>query len=360
MLAGRQGLAGTILESRGLFAFDAYAAFTPLTPLAFLTPVAAWFTLRRRGHDSARVLVVALAVGFLALAIVQRRFMHLGGAPIAIVLTDAIFAFAGATRTALAGAALAIGLPLPAIYLSHAPPGSPRDIAVRQIAPLLQNEPPGAVLAQWPLGHILARLGGHPVVASPLLTPETNPAAIAGMRILLDEDPAHALAEMDALGVRYLVSTALPAPAVPRYLAALEDSRPARRVLDGSLLSRLARDDGNDIAGLRELACSSDGRAKLFERVKGVTVEGAVRAGGEIEALIGLFDSSALRRFVIRLHARGGADGRFRVNLPYPTTMDERSTLRPGKWRLIVDGGKPQFLDVSLDDVRNGATVVIR
>jgi hypothetical protein len=309
------------------------------------------------------VILSALAIAFLALAIVQRRFMHLGGAPLAIVLTDAIMTFEGRARTVVTGAALAIALPLPALYVSHTPPTTARearDLAVREVAPLLQTQPAGAVLGQWPLGHILARLGGHPVVASPLLTPETGPAALAGTRILLDEDPAHALARMDELGIRYVVATALPPPAVPRYLAALDDSRPAQRVLDGSLLSRLARDDGNDIAGLRELACSSDGRAKLFERVKGVTVEGAARPGGEIEALIGLFDSSALRRFVIRLHARGGADGRFRVNLPYPTQVEERSTLRPGKWRLIVDGGKPQFLDVSLDDVRNGTTVVLR
>src|SRR5262249_30118222 len=158
--------------------------------------------------------------------------MHLCAAPLAIVAIDAIFAFEGNDRAALVAAAMGLTLPHTIMYLTHRPPGSARDVAVREVAPLLQELPPGAVLAQWPLGHILARLGGHPVVASPLLTPESGPPALAGMRILLDEDPARALGAMDALGVRYVVATALPGPAVPRYLAALDDSRPQKRVID--------------------------------------------------------------------------------------------------------------------------------
>ena len=360
MLAGRQGLAGTILESRGMFSFDAFGALAPLTPLAFLAPIAAVFVLRRRGSDPARVLVAALAVALLALAIVQRRFMHLCGAPLAILLCDALFAFQGDARTAVASAALGLALPHPMMYLSHRPPGSPRDAAVREVAPLLKRLPAGGVLAQWPLGHILARLGEHPVVASPLLTPETSEAALGGTRILLDGDPARSLAAMDATGVRYVVATALPPAALPRYLGALDDARPPAEVLQSALVARLSREDGSGIPGLRELAGSSDGRAKLFVRVRGASLEGSAAAQSEVIARVGMLDPTGMRRFMIEQRTRAGADGHFRLLLPYPTEPDPVASVRPsGPWRVIVDGA-PRFVQVSLDDVERGATVVLR
>ena len=358
-LAGRTGMAATILESRGLFSFDAFAALAPLTPLAFLAPVAAGFAIRRRGADPVRVLLCALAVGLLALAIVQRRFMHLAGAPLAIVIVDALFALAGDARTAMASAALGIALIHPVMYLTHRPPGSPRDAAVREIAPLLQPLPDGGVLAQWPLGHILTRLGGHPVVASPLLTPETGEAALAASRILLDDDPARAVAAMDAHKVRYVVATALPPAALPRYLSALGDGRAPAEVLKSALVARLLREDGSGIGALREVAGSSDGRAKLFMRVEGARLEGYAAPGSEVLARVGLLDPVGMRRFAIELHTQAGADGRFGLALPYPTE-GVLGTVRPsGPWQVIVDGDA-HHVQVAQADVERGSVLVLR
>src|SRR5262249_38508310 len=145
-------------------------------------------------------------------------------------------------------------------------------------------------------------------------------------RALLDDDATRALARLDTRRVRYVVATALPPAALPRYLAALDDSRPPERVLAGALIERLLRDDGQGIAGLRELASSADGRAKLFERIPGARLEGKAPPGSEVTATVPLVATALtdehLRRFVHRLSVRAGADGAFVLALPYPTEPD--------------------------------------
>src|SRR5262245_19804278 len=256
--AGKQGLVGTIVESRSLFAFGwvGYPALAPLTVLGLLAPVA---VALRRGRDDARVIMGGAAVLLLGLTMVQRRFMHLAALPVAVVWIDAAIAL---DRRVLVGAAAALGAIPSLFYFAESPPESPRVLAVRALAPALRALPPGGVLCQWPYGHIIARVGQHPVVASPLLTPATEAAAEDATRALLDDDPERLRAWMVRRHTRYVVATALPPDVTARYLTALADGRSPAAVEKSALVARLAA--GVAVPGLHPLAASADGLARLY------------------------------------------------------------------------------------------------
>jgi hypothetical protein len=353
--AAKQGLIGTIVESRGLFAFGWMAALAPLGALGLAVPVAAAVAWHRgtrapSSRNPARQILHGSAVVLLAITIVQRRFMHLAALPVAASLVDAASCIRWTRVRAVAGlAACGLGAIAPVRYLFATPEWNPRTRAVRDVAELLRALPPGGVLSQWPNGHIIARVGGHPAVASPLLTPATMSAAEEATRILLDDDDARAQAAMDRRRVRYLVATALPPAAVQRYLDALGDRRPASVAERGALVTRLLKGDGEGVPGVRELASSVDQRAKLFERVVGAEVVGTARPGSGVTATVDLV-APWRAPFAIRVRALADADGHFRFRLPYATRGEPalRSLVRAaGPWRVARDD---QVRAVALDE----------
>ncbi|HJZ85996.1 MAG TPA: hypothetical protein VKN99_12540 [Polyangia bacterium] len=259
----RHSLIGTIVESRNLFAFGAYPALAPLGALAFLIPFAVPLAWQRRGTDDSRLVMGVTALSLLAVTLVQRRFMHLAALPVAVMLIDAAGCLRWTRLTAVLGAVAALAACAPMVrYLFETPPDNPRVLAVRELALLLRDQPAGGVLCQWPYGHIVTRVGAKPVVASPLLTASTMPAAEAATRALLDDDPARARAWMQARQVRYVIATAIPPGVTARYLSALGDPREAAQVERSALVERLA--GGERIAGLKPLAAAHDGRARLY------------------------------------------------------------------------------------------------
>jgi hypothetical protein len=173
----------TIVESQPLFAFGWRASLAPLGALVLLVPVAALAAVAR-GGDARRALAL-VALGTLVATLQQRRFMHLAALPEAIILCDAGVCLArDRRRTALVAGAAALGwLPCAGYFLDRPEEASPRQRAVRQLADRLARLPTGGVLAQWPYGHLITRFGHQPVMASPLLTPRTEPAPGAASRI---------------------------------------------------------------------------------------------------------------------------------------------------------------------------------
>jgi hypothetical protein len=199
--------------------------------------------------------------------------MHLAALPVAATLAAAASGLEPARRPRAILGALGLLACLPVVgYLLRTPPSNLRLRAVREVAARLRWFPPGAVLSQWMNGHALARIGRHPVVASPLLTPTTMEAAEEATRALLEEDPALTLEWMDRRHVRYLVATALPSGVTERYLTALHDSRPAEAVRSGATVTRLMA-PGGGVPGLRPLFSSADGRAKVFERISSWAIQ---------------------------------------------------------------------------------------
>jgi asparagine N-glycosylation enzyme membrane subunit Stt3 len=362
--AAKQGLIGTIVESRGLFAFGWTAALAPLGAVGLAAPLAAAVAWHRgarlpSSRDPARQILHGSAVVLLAITVLQRRFMHLAALPVAAGLVDAVSCIRWTRARAVAGlAACGLGAIAPVRYLFATPEWNPRTRAVRDVAELLRALPPGGVLSQWPNGHIIARVGGHPVVASPLLTAATMTAVEQATRILLDDNDARAQAAMDRRRVRYLVATAVPPTAVQRYLDALGDRRPAAVVERGALVTRLLKRDGEGVPGVRELASSVDQRAKLFERVVGVDVVGRARPGSDVTATVDLV-APWRATFAVRVRARADAGGRFQLRLPYPTRGEPviPGLVRAvGPWRVARDD---QMREVALDeaDVTAGRTI---
>jgi hypothetical protein len=356
--AGRRGIIGSVVETRGLFAFGLIPAVEPLTALVLLVPLAALVSLKRRGTDDARVALAFVATATLAITLQQRRFMHLAALPAAIVLVDAAGALATTRARAAVLAAVAVLGCWPALrYFVETPPdATARHQGVRELAPLLGTLPRGGVLAQWPYGHVITRFAGQPVVASPMLTPRTEPAVLAATRTLLDEDPARALAAIDARRVRWVVATAIPPGVTQRYLDALGDGRPASDVAAHALTTRLIAADGDGVPGLRELARSSNGAAALFERVTGARLEGTAPPGSPVTARLVLTDGP--RRFAVRQQTRAGSDGRFALALPYPTTPDPRVPVQAqSRWELVRQDHPPVSLDVPPGAVESGAAI---
>jgi asparagine N-glycosylation enzyme membrane subunit Stt3 len=358
--AGRRGMIGTIVESRGLFAFGWRAALAPLSALAPLVPLAVAVALARRGADDARLALAFVALATLAATVQQRRFMHLAALPAAIVLVDAGGALAtDRRRAALVAGAAALGC-LPSLGYFRAPhvDTTPRHDAVRELADYLATLPTGGVLAQWPYGHVITRFGRQPVVASPLVTPATEPAVEAATRILLDDQPARALAALDARRVRYVIATALPPSVTGRYLEALGDRRDAAEVEARALTTRLIAHDGDGVPGLRELARASSGAAALFVRVAGARVSGSAPPGSTVTARLVLAEGA--RRYTVGQSARADGDGRFALALPYPTEPDATTPVQPrSRWQLVRQGAPPVELEVSRAAVEGGLTLAL-
>ena len=327
------------------------------------------------------------AFGLAALS--QARFTNSFAAPFALVWAVAGVALARAVwarwhqRPLVLGAVVLVSLLVGSWALSpaveshvrlargvRANPEDTRMAHVRKAARFIaahhqtrEDTDPGAVLSAWGIGHQVRYYAEAPVIQDnfgPYVARE-NVAAATRYYAAVDEE--RALAELDALGARYILIEDYGAGVVEPY-------RPAS--LTRRLLS-LRGSEGAFRQGGRarrfpaftrhRLLYETQGRSaqiRVYERVAGAQIVGEAPAGSVVVALVRL--ASDGEPFVYRASAQADSAGRYRLRLPYASETDAGGVRGDDGVRVVdairvVAQGQDETVEVSEDAVRSGAVV---
>jgi dolichyl-diphosphooligosaccharide--protein glycosyltransferase len=397
---GKQDVMGAVNpEQQGLYVRegDRSWALVLLGYFGFLVPLAPLLLLARlrSAADPAAVWVTAAwAATFGALAIGQARFagdLAPSGAVAFAALSGWIAAPAarrlgphGALR-ALPALALALVLLWPAVHFEHAPrlrralapPGpAPADRALLSEAGSLhrfartvraatpetagffdpRGRPEYAILADPSLGHVL-----HAVARR--ATPASNFGPYAGresfetvLRVLLGSDLEAALATLEQLEARYVLTSWQPVYPPGSLLEVLHERDAAGSALAGRL--RLVTEGPDGGRALAEMFVPRPRTApppyKLFERVEGAVLQVESRPGQRAVAAVSLTTPTG-RRFVHTATGVADSSGVARIRVPYATEggNDVRAV---GPYRISA-GGSTLRVEVSERAVRAGLAV---
>jgi len=371
-----------LLLDGGRFTWTIGAARLSLFGLCF--PLAgAWLAWRLRGRpERARAwLVLLFTAGLYAVTLLQRRFFDTATVGIALSLglaareLDAILRVRlGSPRRAHAVVAAAIALVLFPSFRTYlrgvanevsAWSGGKQwvtgifgydhaglelalqlDRATPQTAGWLDpsQQPEYGVLAPWFLGHIIEHAGRRPTVVDNF-GDDLGPEAFAFAERAYQSPEAEIAPELEKRRIRYVV-----AHEFPTFLE--------RAPVDGSLFHALFALDGSqardDAGGVRvpalarhRLVFETLGRDfgdpeapavyKLFETVAGADVSGRAAPGRTVEIALALRTNRG-RSLVYETQVAAGADGRYRVRLPYATGGGPAAVTTAPYYRIACDG----------------------
>ncbi len=395
-----------VAESLPLFS-DAHGpslrrANAALTPLVYALPLllAALVTAPRRRE--AHRLVAWYAAVLFAATLAQYRFANCFSVLYALVVACSLERWLALVRRRPAGVRVALRVVTALIALALLVPlarAQIRSFATAQRAfagePVLAREPvahhaalvetarwlrahspdtagwlsPGApprygVLTAWGDGHVVRYVAHRPVVQDNFGDDVGREGFDAAERYFAATSEDEALAVAGELRVRYVLvrqsgSGHAPAPYAPRsMLVRLEKLRgSAGSVQPGGPAGAPVFAPGLTRHRLlyesqpQESDAAAGGRFKLFEIVKGATVAGKAFPGEVVEARL------LLRRdgtsFEYRCHDRTGADGSYRLRLPYPSEPFPGEFEPAGPWA-IESAGRVAALRVTEADVRDG------
>jgi hypothetical protein len=221
---------GTIEEFQPLaYRLDLLRLSLPALGVAAAAVVGAFL---KRSLDRRDLVLLVPFIGYLSLAVIQRRFL----APaIAFAATCAGLSYGRlpqamrrATLMALAAGVFLV-LPVYGDFISMyrrgliPPPPEPADVAGELIArstPASDEPPSWGVLAPWTFGHRILFLSGRPVAVNNF--GNWHDGFHRAMAVLIEPSPARALSELRALRIRYVLTARAPLH-VPTTAAALGD-----------------------------------------------------------------------------------------------------------------------------------------
>ncbi|MEM7408689.1 MAG: hypothetical protein AAF430_00465 [Myxococcota bacterium] len=354
-----------------------------LTWLLFAFPLAWGVAVTRRPHAASHWMLGLWSAAFGLAALSQARFTNSFAAPFALVWAVAGVALARAIwtrweqRPVVLAAVVLVSLLVaswavaPAIE-SHvrlarglrANPEDTRMAHVRKAArfiathhPTREDADPGAVLSAWGIGHQVRYYAEAPVIQDnfgPYVARE-NVAAATRYYAAVDEE--RALAELDALGARYIL--------VEDYGAGVVEPYPP-----GSLTRRLLARRGSEGALRRggrvrllpaltrhRLVYETQGntaRIAVYERVGGARIEGEAPAGAAVTALVRL--EAGTTPFIYRTSTQADSRGRYRLRFPYASGMDTGG-VRTLDAIQVVAGTERKTVEVPEQAARTGSVV---
>ncbi len=189
----------------------------PVALVALFFAARAWRKLAA-ARRATLVLASVPALAFLVLALSQKRFLppacaFLAAAAGAAWTLDASPAAAWARRAVFAAAALVMLNVFGLTYLGLTFKGEPDPLVsageaaagvVRDATPPPGDPPAWGVLAPWDYGHEILRYAGRAVALNNFGT--MQPGFARAMGVFLETDPANAVAELDALRLKYVVA----------------------------------------------------------------------------------------------------------------------------------------------------------
>jgi asparagine N-glycosylation enzyme membrane subunit Stt3 len=206
------------------------------------------------------------------------------------------------------------------------------------------------VLAPWHLGHVIAYRARRPTVIGNF-GDDLGPETFAWARRYERASEAEIADEVAARGVRYVVvegrARLSPQPLAP-----------------GSLADALIFRDGAELArhrlvfesqGARFTDAAAHALYKVFEFVAGAEVEGRSAPGSTIAVALDLRTPRG-RAFTYEAHSVAGADGTYRVRLPYANRGGPPSVSAAPYYRLRC-ADQTGRLVLSEADVRDGRRV---
>jgi dolichyl-diphosphooligosaccharide--protein glycosyltransferase len=209
------------------------------------------------------------------------------------------------------------------------------------------QQPEYGVLAPWYLGHIIQHAGRRPTVVDNF-GDDLGPEAFAFAERAYQSREDAIAPELEARRIRYVV-----AHRFPTFL----EREPAQ----DSLFHALFLQDGAALAHHR-LVYETLGRDfgdpdappvyKLFERVAGADVSGRAAPGQKLEIALALRTNRG-RGFVYETRVAAGADGRYRVRLPYATDGGAAAVTAAPFYRFAC-GGEVRGLVVGERAVQEG------
>jgi dolichyl-diphosphooligosaccharide--protein glycosyltransferase len=225
--------------------------------------------------------------------------------------------------------------------------------------------PEYGVLGPWELGHILQYVARRPAVVDNFGDDVSERGFEQAARYYASEEAA-ASQLLDALGVRYVIAQRLPP---------FPGAAPGER----SMFASLYYYDGREIeapegtAGLGavpalerhrlvyesslKLAAAPEAPAlyKVFEHVRGATIEGSAAPGARVDASLALRTNRG-RELAFATHARADAAGRYALRVPYATSGGPPSVRAAPAYRLDCDG-EERPVAVSEAQVQGGARI---
>jgi dolichyl-diphosphooligosaccharide--protein glycosyltransferase len=230
------------------------------------------------------------------------------------------------------------------------------------------ERPEYGVLADFSFGHWITAIAERPNFCNPFsLAPWHEGPIVESARLFLAEDGEEAAARMEKLRLRYVLlfnsENAIPDYArlagtpVEDFLVVSGNGREATPTIRffHTLAVRLALADGGEFEAYRQVVPalerfrliheSREARnrvvpglggpfaaalVKIFERVPGVRIEGRDQPGSEVVVQVPLQTDTG-RRLEFLARTRAGADGTFRLRVPYSEGANGGTTAGPAR-----------------------------
>jgi dolichyl-diphosphooligosaccharide--protein glycosyltransferase len=369
--------------------------FVFVAPLAWIAAGLAW---RRKANPAPRFFFLAWVAALLIATLVQKRFFNSSSVGLALLFGWSLAAVGrwlaarpawrerpGPRRLVLAGLAAALLWPTVAGYRQplenwlrdgDALMGSANQIEQRvaiEMARYLEatSEPTSgwldsrarpeyAVLAPWPLGHVLEYVARRPTVTDAFGDDIGVENFESALRYYASSE-SDALSIADRLSVRYVVAQRSHAflgqrPAPDSILAAMfgrdgSEGRTAPHALRALARHRLVYES----APLGRRAAELESVFKLYEIVPGAVLIGRTTPRAWVRARLELA-TNRKRSFVYATRVRADADGVYRLRVPY-ANEGQPGFFELGAEYFVSCGGEEAGVVVTEDDVQAGRSV---
>jgi dolichyl-diphosphooligosaccharide--protein glycosyltransferase len=385
-LAKREAFQAMVSESQPLLAGPGawIVATVRLSGWLFLLPLAALFCWQRaweRGDERA-ALAVFWAVALLLVTLAQKRFFN--SASIGLALVSALWlrdvwppANARARRVAAVLGVAALVAPTLQPYLRplrnelRALQDEPLIVGANFGANVAANETAGwlrvgtpdpggwldasitplyGVIAPWQLGHWIQYTGRRPTVVDNF-GDDLGPDAFAFVDAYFLEPEASGAAAALARGVRYVVSQG-----TGEYLSRRPGPESLHAALAGPGRAQLAHHRLLfESHGLRLHDALEAPFYRVFELVRGASIEGMAPPGAEIEATLGHV-TNRRQHWSYRRRTRAAADGRYRLRVSYASEAIAGALPRDPAYQLRC-GDETREVVVAEAAVREGRRV---